>query len=160
MLAVATLRVAPASAFAAARMSPVCVALVAAALCATGAALDTGRSKTPPAGWRSWNFFGSDVDQSLIESIMDGIAARTYLLDGVPTSLADLGFSDVGLDGAHAVSLSSLAAVAWLPLTCGPASLASRVHILLSPAFSKIMTPPRNHLSPCRLLAGVRQLRP
>ena len=31
-------------------------------------------------------------------SIMDGMVARERLVDGVPTSLCDLGYCDVGLD--------------------------------------------------------------
>lgn len=59
-------------------------------------------------GWRSWDFFGADVNQSLMEQIMDGMARRERLVDGVPTSLCDLGYCDVGLDdgwqacGSHA----------------------------------------------------------
>ena len=51
-------------------------------------------------GWRSWNLFGADVDQSLIESQMKAITLKTRLVDGVPTSLKDLGYNDVGLDDA------------------------------------------------------------
>ena len=51
-------------------------------------------------GWRSWNLFGSDVNQALLQTQMDGIVARSRLVDGVPTSLRDLGYSDVGLDDA------------------------------------------------------------
>jgi len=49
-------------------------------------------------GWRSWNLFGADVNQSLIESIMDEMVAKKRKVDGVPTSLCDLGYCDVGLD--------------------------------------------------------------
>lgn len=49
-------------------------------------------------GWRSWNLFGADVNQGLIEGIMDGMVSWTRTVDGVPTSLCDLGYCDVGLD--------------------------------------------------------------
>jgi alpha-galactosidase len=49
-------------------------------------------------GWRSWNLFGANVDQGLIEGIMDGMVSRKRTVDGLPTSLCDLGYCDVGLD--------------------------------------------------------------
>ena len=52
----------------------------------------------PQMGWRSWNLFGADVNQSRLEGIMDGMASRRRLVDGKPTSLCDLGYCDVGLD--------------------------------------------------------------
>ena len=54
---------------------------------------DNGLAMTPPLGWRSWNLFGADVNQYLIESIMDGMVKRTrrdHL--GQLTSLCDLGY--------------------------------------------------------------------
>ena len=39
-------------------------------------AADNGRAITPPMGWRSWNLFGANVNQALMEKIMDGVAAR------------------------------------------------------------------------------------
>ena len=53
---------------------------------------------TPPMGWRSWNLYGADVSQELIESIMEGMVDRSRIVDGNPTSLCDLGYCDVGLD--------------------------------------------------------------
>lgn len=61
-------------------------------------AIDNGRGRTPPMGWRSWNLFGSNVNQTLMEAVMDAMVDRSRLVDGTPTSLADLGYSDVGLD--------------------------------------------------------------
>jgi alpha-galactosidase len=49
-------------------------------------------------GWRSWNLYGANVDQKLIEGIMDGMVKRERMVDGKPTSLCDLGYCDVGLD--------------------------------------------------------------
>mmetsp|Transcript_20832 Transcript_20832/g.41271 ORF Transcript_20832/g.41271 Transcript_20832/m.41271 type:complete len:429 (+) Transcript_20832:36-1322(+) len=61
----------------------------------SGSALgnDNGLALTPPLGWRSWNLFGANVNQSLITSIMDGMVKQR---NGV--SLLDVGYSDVGLD--------------------------------------------------------------
>jgi alpha-galactosidase len=60
---------------------------------------DNGLALTPPLGWRSWNLYGANVNQSLITGIMDGMVkkqGKTHLGDSV--SLSDLGFNDVGLD--------------------------------------------------------------
>lgn len=51
-------------------------------------------------GWRSWNLFREHVNQSTIERIMDGMVDRSRKVDGVATSLCDLGYCDVGLDDA------------------------------------------------------------
>ena len=48
-------------------------------------------------GWRSWNFFGGNVDQQKIMAQMAAAAAKNYSLNGVATSLADIGFSDIGV---------------------------------------------------------------
>jgi hypothetical protein len=40
------------------------------------------------------------VDQKLMVEVMDAIVDRSRSINGVPTSLADLGWSDVGLDDA------------------------------------------------------------
>lgn len=60
--------------------------------------IDNGKGVTPPMGWRSWNLYGRNVNQELIEKIMDGMVAKDRNVDGVPTSLCDLGYCDVGLD--------------------------------------------------------------
>ena len=61
---------------------------------------DDGLALTPPRGWRSWNQFGANVNQTLMESIMDAMVSRSRSVNGTPTSLADLGYTDVGLDDA------------------------------------------------------------
>mmetsp|Transcript_16417 Transcript_16417/g.22897 ORF Transcript_16417/g.22897 Transcript_16417/m.22897 type:complete len:444 (-) Transcript_16417:47-1378(-) len=61
-------------------------------------AIDNGKGMTPPMGWRSWNLYGTNVNQKLIMKIMDGMASRKRTVDGKPTSLCDLGYCDVGLD--------------------------------------------------------------
>ena len=77
--------------------------------------LDNGLALSPPMGWRSWvrvhismgvslkccvlqNTFGHLIDQDTMERVMDALIDRSRVVDGVPTSLADLGFVNVGLD--------------------------------------------------------------
>lgn len=60
--------------------------------------IENGLGRTPPMGWRSWNLYGQNVNQSLVQSVMDGIVSKKRKVDGVPTSLCDLGYCDVGLD--------------------------------------------------------------
>ena len=88
-------------------------------------ALNNGRSVTPPLGWRSCacplplaaralapltslppsagNLFGGNVNHRVIMDIMTGMVDKSRTVDGVPTSLLELGYSDVGLDGARAL---------------------------------------------------------
>lgn len=61
-------------------------------------ALNDGLALLPPMGWRSWNTYGGDVTQEKMETIMDKMAERTRLVDGVPTSFIDLGYNNCGLD--------------------------------------------------------------
>jgi alpha-galactosidase len=61
-------------------------------------AIDNGVGLTPPMGWRSWNCYGADVDQNKMESIMAKMTQRVRTVDGVNTSLLDLGYSNCGLD--------------------------------------------------------------
>lgn len=75
-------------------------AAVAALALGVADAIDNGLGLTPPMGWRSWNLFFDHVNQSLLERVMDGMVARKRTVDGVPTSLCDLGYCDVGLDDA------------------------------------------------------------
>lgn len=42
--------------------------------------------------------YGANVNQALLQTQMDAIVSRKRLVNGVPTSLADLGYTDVGLD--------------------------------------------------------------
>lgn len=60
--------------------------------------LDNGLGLKPPLGWRSWNLYGANVNQDLMMKVMDGMVSRKRKVDGVPTSLCDLGYCDVGLD--------------------------------------------------------------
>ena len=44
------------------------------------------------------DLFGANVNQGLIMGQMSAIANRSRMVNGVPTSLCDLGYCDVGLD--------------------------------------------------------------
>jgi len=75
------------------------------ALVTAAAANDNGLAITPPQGWRSWNLYGRNVNQTLIESIMTGMETKgprpVPQIDGSAAkmmSLKDLGYDDVGLD--------------------------------------------------------------
>ena len=61
-------------------------------------AIDNGLGIVPARGWRSWNFFGDDINQATIEAQMEALVARNRTVGGVPMSLADLGFRDAGID--------------------------------------------------------------
>lgn len=63
-------------------------------------AIENGLGVTPPMGWRSWNLYFDQVNQTLMTNIMDGMVSRKRMVDGQPTSLCDLGYCDVGLDDA------------------------------------------------------------
>jgi alpha-galactosidase len=60
--------------------------------------LDDGVALSPPMGWRSWNQFGLDINQTLIEGIYEAIADRSRTVDGKPTSLLDLGYVHASID--------------------------------------------------------------
>ncbi|KAJ9460399.1 Alpha-galactosidase [Diplonema papillatum] len=64
------------------------------------ACIDNGYGLRPPMGWRSWNAYGLDITQDVMEATMDAMAAKPYSVDGVPTSLVDLGYVSAGLDDA------------------------------------------------------------
>ena len=65
----------------------------------SGHGLDNGLGLTPPLGWRSYNAFGGTPTQAIMEAMMDAMVDRSRTVDGRPTSLLDLGYSHVGLDG-------------------------------------------------------------
>jgi hypothetical protein len=75
-----------------------CLLLLSFAFISTHCATNT--PKKPSRGWRSWNLFGLNVNQTLMIEIMDAMVSRNRSVDGVPTSLFDLGYNDVGLDDA------------------------------------------------------------
>lgn len=62
--------------------------------CVCGAtALDNGLARTPPMGWRSWNAYGSNIHQDLMDNAADMMvdSSRGF-------SLKDRGYTRVGLD--------------------------------------------------------------
>lgn len=59
---------------------------------------NNGLALTPPMGWRSWNCYHGSVSQALMEGIMDKMANKSRTVDGVATSLRDLGYDNCGLD--------------------------------------------------------------
>jgi alpha-galactosidase len=61
-------------------------------------ALDNGLAPTPPMGWRNWNAYQGDIDDSVIRMAIDRMTSRKRLVDGMPTSLSDLGYGRVGID--------------------------------------------------------------
>lgn len=70
----------------------------AAALAPPGACgVDNGVGLTPPMGWRHWKAFYAHIDQRIMENMMAELV-RKYPVDGVPTSLAELGYIYAGLD--------------------------------------------------------------
>ena len=68
------------------------------ALVAGVSCLENGIARKPPMGWRSWNCYWFDVDQPLIEQAMDGLVDTSRMVDGKPTSLAELGYNNGGVD--------------------------------------------------------------
>ena len=79
------------------------------------AGLDNGLAITPPMGWRSWNCFHGDVSAVKIESIIDALSDKARTVDGIPTSLADLGYTHVGVDDG-CVLMNSV--THFVPHTC------------------------------------------
>ncbi len=73
---------------------------LACALLPVAQGLNDGLALQPPMGWRSWNLFGSTVSQQLLTEVADAMVSRERSVDGVPTSFADLGYTDVGCDDA------------------------------------------------------------
>mmetsp|Transcript_71242 Transcript_71242/g.87389 ORF Transcript_71242/g.87389 Transcript_71242/m.87389 type:complete len:428 (-) Transcript_71242:1030-2313(-) len=60
--------------------------------------VDNGLGLKPPLGWRSWNAYHGGINQDLIVKCIDAVTDTSRLVDGVPTSLADLGYNRVGVD--------------------------------------------------------------
>jgi alpha-galactosidase len=67
------------------------VSLLVAATLASAIAGNNGRGVKPPMGWRSWNVYGGNIDQQIMEATAKVMATRMFTVDGKPTSLADLG---------------------------------------------------------------------
>jgi alpha-galactosidase len=62
------------------------------------AAAQDGLALLPPMGWRSWNQFQSTATQATMMSAFAALGDRSRLVNGAPTSLAELGYSDAGID--------------------------------------------------------------
>lgn len=77
------------------------VSLWAAAAPVVAAAVGATPTRAPVNrnGWRSWNAFGLNVDQTLILDVANAVADRRWTTwNGSTVSLADLGYVDVGID--------------------------------------------------------------
>ena len=66
-------------------------------------AIDNGLGITPPRGWRSWNAYDCTTDdriitQAHVEAQFAAAVDMSRLVDGVPTSLAQLGFEYISID--------------------------------------------------------------
>jgi alpha-galactosidase len=59
-----------------------------------------GEAKSPPQGWRSWNAFGANINDTTFRSAVDIISAKSWELPGKPGkfSLLDVGYNHVGID--------------------------------------------------------------
>lgn len=55
---------------------------------------------TPPMGWRSWNAFRENINQSILTDILHGLVSATHVQLGstTPVSLAQIGYSSLGID--------------------------------------------------------------
>jgi alpha-galactosidase len=107
-------------------------------------ALDNGLALTPPLGWRSYNAFGGRPTQQMMESMMAAMVDRSRTVDGKPTSLLDLGYKHLGLDGGwnfcypenHTFHWKSDGRPVWNAAFPDPKGMVARAHTLgLSPGW-------------------------
>jgi hypothetical protein len=49
--------------------------------------------------FNSWNFFACDINAKVFERQIDALTNVSRLVNGKQTSLADLGYNTVGIDG-------------------------------------------------------------
>lgn len=61
-------------------------------------ALDEQLAQTPPMGWNSWNCYKGNINDETIRQVINAMVSRERLVDGEPTSLADLGYIRLGID--------------------------------------------------------------
>ena len=106
--------------------------------------LDNGLGLTPPLGWRSYNAFGGNPKQVEMEAMMDAMVDRSRTVDGKPTSLLDLGYKHVGLDGGwnycfpenHTFHWASDGSPVWNDAFPHPERMVAKAHALkLSPGW-------------------------
>jgi alpha-galactosidase len=57
-----------------------------------------GVAVRPPMGWRSWNAYQCDISQAVMEASFAVLVDTSRLVNGVPTSLRDVGYTDAGVD--------------------------------------------------------------
>ena len=57
-----------------------------------------GEATTPPMGWRSWNAFGANIRNETFVQAISALTAKVWSVDGKMVSLADVGYSRVGID--------------------------------------------------------------
>ena len=69
--------------------------------------IDNGLGIEPPMGWRSWNCYHADINQSLIEKVIDAMVDTSRTVDGKQMSYADVGYTEVGVDDNWQVCDSS-----------------------------------------------------
>ena len=125
-------------------------------------ALDNGLGLTPPStlcrcvgcadqrcvavGWRSYNAFGGRIDQEQMITMMNAMVDKSRMVDGKPTSLAELGYNHVGLDGGwnycfpenHTFHWASDGRPVWNEGFPDPNGMVSKAHELgLSPGVSR-----------------------
>ena len=60
-----------------------------------------GAARTPPAGWRSWNYYACEISSSVFERQIEALSDRSRTVGGKPTSLTDLGYNTVGIGAIH-----------------------------------------------------------
>jgi len=76
--------------------------------------IDDGLATRPPMGWRSWNSFAMFVDEeTILDTAKSLVKKRNY--SNARVSLADLGYTDVGLDDGY----QDLLHVLWRDWTNG-----------------------------------------
>ena len=108
------------------------------ALVSTVRAIDNGLGLLPPMGWRSYNAFGGRVSQSMMNAMMDAMVDRSRTVDGKPTSLLDLGYDRIGLDGGwnscfaenHTFHWASDGRPVWNDAFPDPSAMVARAHAL------------------------------
>lgn len=86
-------------------------AVFVAVLCAVGRSSEfpagwNGLAPRPPLAWRSYNAQvaapGMPMDQDSIRGNVDALVDQSRVVDGVPTSLWDIGYQTAGIDGGYA----------------------------------------------------------
>ena len=60
--------------------------------------LNNGLAVTPPLGWRSWNCYWFDINETLIKDAMSGLLDKSRQVNGKSTNLAEIGYNNGGID--------------------------------------------------------------